>query len=446
MLKIHGVGGYDEVGRNMTAIESKNDVFLCDAGLYLPAVVGVREREKIPTESGMRAIGALPNDHYLEEHRLREKVRALMVSHAHLDHVGAVPYIAPRYKCGVYGTPYTIEVLKTLMSDNSKGIPNQLVPIQPNAHTTIKGDSSNYKVEFINMTHSTLQCTVIAVHTPDGVVLYSNDYKLDNSPVIGDPPNFKRLKELSKQGLKALVVDCLYAPDDRKTPSEKIARGLLEDVLFTTENYNSALIVTTFSSHIARLKSIVDFSHRLGRKPIFVGRSLHKYVSSGIKIGKVPFKDKIVMAAHRSQVEKYLKMINSNRKNYLLVCTGHQGEEGSILDRISRGTTPFKLKEDDHVIFSSKTIPTPENIASRLELEKRLKKSKPRIFDNVHVSGHGGREDLRDLIKLTNPEHIIPSHGDLSKTMAGLNLATEMGYKKDYNVHLLANSKHVTLQ
>ncbi len=446
MLKIHGVGGYDEVGRNMTAIESKNDVLLCDAGLYLPAVVGVREREKIPTESGMRAIGALPNDHYLEEHRLREKVRALMVSHAHLDHVGAVQYIAPRYNCGVYGTPYTIEVLKTLMADNEKGIHNPLVQVQPNAHTTIKGDSSNYKVEFINMTHSTLQCTVIAVHTPDGVVLYSNDYKLDNSPVVGDPPNFKRLKELSKQGIKALVVDCLYAPDDRKTPSEKIARGLLEDVLFTTENYNSGLIITTFSSHIARLKSIVDFSLRLGRKPIFVGRSLHKYVSAGIKIGKIPFKDKIIMATHRSQVEKYLKMANSNRKNYLLVCTGHQGEEGSILDRISRGTMPFKLKEDDHIIFSSKTIPTPENLVSRSELEKRLRKSKPRIFDNVHVSGHGGREDLRDLIKLTNPEHIIPSHGDLSKTMAGLNLAMEMGYKKDYNVHLLSNSKHVTLQ
>ena len=446
MIKIHGVGGYDEVGKNMTAIEHKDDVMLCDAGLYLPAVVGVRERDKILTESGMRAIGALPNDHYLDEHKLREKVKSLMVSHAHLDHVGAVQYLAPRYNCGVYGTPYTIEVLKTLMADNEKAIPNHLNSIQPNGHATIKGNSSNYKVEFINMTHSTLQCTVIAVHTPDGVVIYSNHYKLDNSPIVGDPPNYKRLRELSKQGIKALVVDCLYAPDDRKTPSEKIARGLLEDVLFTTENYKSALIITTFSSHIARLKSIVDFSHRLGRKPIFIGRSLHKYTSAGIKIGKVPFKDKIIIAAHRNQVEKYLKMANSHPRDYLIVCTGHQGEEGSILDRISRGVTPFKLKEDDHVIFSSKTIPTPENIASRSELEKRLRRFKPRIFDNVHVSGHGGREDLRDLIKLTNPEHVIPSHGDLSKTTAGMNLAVEMGYKKDYNVHLLSNGKHINLK
>ncbi len=446
MIKIHGVGGYDEVGKNMTAIEHKDDAILCDAGLYLPAVVAVRERDKIPSESGMRAIGALPDDHYLDEHKIREKVKAIAVSHAHLDHVGAVQYLAPRYRCGVYGTPYTIEVLKTLMADNEKVIHNRLNPIHPNGHTIIKGRNSNYKIEFINMTHSTLQCSIVAVHTPDGVVLYSNDYKLDNSPILGDPPNFKRLKELSRQGVKALVADCLYAPDDRKTPSEKIARGLLEDVLFTTENYKSGLIITTFSSHIARLKSIVDFSQRLGRKPIFVGRSLHKYISAGIKIGKVPFKDKIILASHRKQIDKYLKMANSHRREYLIVCTGHQGEEGSILDRISRNTMPFKIQEDDHIIFSSKTIPTPENIASRAELEKRLRHFKPRIFDGVHVSGHGGREDLRDLIKLTNPEHIIPSHGDLSKTTAGLNLAVEMGYKKDYNVHLLSNGRHINLQ
>ena len=208
----------------------------------------------------MRALGALPDDHYLEEKNLRNKVRAILVSHGHLDHVGAVQYIAPRYNAGVYGTPYTMEVLKTLMEDRT--IPNKINYVPVNGYTTISG-KEKYKVEFINMTHSTIQCAIVAVHTPDGVVLYANDYKLDNTPVLGEKPNYQRLKELSKQGVKALIVNCLYAHADYKTPSEKIARGLLEDVLLTTENHKSALIVTTFASHIARLKSIVDFGEKL---------------------------------------------------------------------------------------------------------------------------------------------------------------------------------------
>ncbi|MBU1987991.1 MAG: ribonuclease J, partial [Nanoarchaeota archaeon] len=126
-----------------------------------------------------------------------------------------------------------------------------------------------------------------------------------------------------------------------------------------------------------------------------------------------------------------------NKKKYLVVCTGHQGEPGSILDRIARNQLHLHLSQDDHVIFSSKTIPTPVNEASCEQLRKRLKKFQVRIFDNVHTSGHGGREDLRDLIKLTNPQHIIPSHGDLKKTTAGAELAQEMGYKLNKTVHLM---------
>jgi ribonuclease J len=445
MIKIHGVGGYDEVGKNMTALETKSDALIFDAGLYIPAIVGVQEREKIPTENGMRSLGALPDDLYLDKKNLRSKVRALLISHAHLDHVGAVQYLAPRYKAGVYGTPFTVEVLNTLMEDNNTTIPNPIYKIPINGKSIVKG-KQNYKVEFINMTHSTIQCSVVAVHTPEGVVLYANDYKLDNTPIIGDKPNYKRLKELSKKGVKALIVNCLYAPQDIKTPSEKIARGLLEDILFTTENYKSGIVITTFSSHIARLKSIVEFGEKLGRKVLFVGRSLNKYTSAAIKAGSCPFKNKIQIATYRNQVDRMLRTANKNKKDYLVVCTGHQGEPGAILDRMARDKLPYKISPDDHIIFSSKTIPSPENLASRAELDMRLKKHKPRIFNNIHVSGHGAREDLRDLIKLTNPENVIPSHGDISKTQAGMDLAIEMGYKKNYNVHLLANSKGITLK
>lgn len=444
-MKIHTIGGYSEVGKNMTALEIDDDVILFDSGLFLPAIVGVTEKEKIPTEKGMRSLGALPDDLYLEKKGLREKVRALLISHAHLDHVGALLYNAYRYKADIVGTPFTMEVLKILVADAQMRLRNRIVSVEPNGTYYVRGKRRSYKVEFINMTHSTIQSTIIAVHTPKGIVLYANDYKLDNSPVFGDAPNYRRLKELSKIGIKALIVDCLYAPDDRKTPSEKIARGLLEDVFFTTDNRKSGMIVTTFSSHITRLKTISELGKRLGREVVFFGRSLNKYITAARNVGKAPFMHSVKIFSYRRQVEKACIRINKNKEKYLVVCTGHQGEPGSILDRIARNQFKLKLSEGDHIIFSSKTIPTPINELNREQLEKRLRKFKVRIFDNVHVSGHGGREDLRDLIKLTNPEHIIPSHGDLKKTTAGARLAEEMGYKLNKTVHLMQNGQCIDL-
>lgn len=444
-MKIHTIGGYNEVGKNMTVLDLGEDAFIFDSGLFLPAIVGVEEREKVPTETGMRSLGALPDDIYLEEKNLRQKIRALLISHAHLDHVGALPYNAYRYKAPILGTPFTTEVLKGILADNNQSIPNRIIPIQPDNSYQIKGKRTTYKIEFINMTHSTLQTSVIAVHTPQGIVLYANDFKLDNTPVLGEKPNYKKLKELSRKGVKALIVDSLYAPEDRKTPSEKIARGLLEDVFFTTDNRNNCIVVTTFSSHIARLKTISEFGRRLGREVVFMGRSLNKYMTAAAKIGKTPFKSHVKMVSYKKQIEKTLKQISRRKRDYLLVCTGHQGEPGSILDRIARSQLPLKLSKEDQVIFSSKTIPTPINEETKEQLIKRLKKFHVRIFENAHVSGHGGREDLRDLIKLTNPEHVIPSHGDLRKLEAGANLAKEMGYKLGKTVHLAHNKKTIPI-
>ena len=289
------------------------------------------------------------------------------------------------------------------------------------------------------MTHSTLQTSMVALHTNEGIVLYANDFKFDNNPIIGKEPNYEKLGELAKQGVKLMIVDSLYSKDERKTPSEKIARGLLEDTMLTTRNEKSAVVVTTFSSHIARLKSIVDFSKRLGRMPVFVGRSLNKYVSSAITAKLCPFQKEIKIASFKNQVEKQLKRINSNRTKYVLVCTGHQGEPGSILDRISRQQLPFQLNYEDHVVFSSSVIPTEVNINNRKILEDKLKKRGVRIFSNVHTSGHAGREDLRDFVNMMNAEHIIPAHGDKTKTEPMLELCNELGYKTGKNVHLLGD-------
>ncbi|MCX6748841.1 MAG: RNase J family beta-CASP ribonuclease [Candidatus Pacearchaeota archaeon] len=437
-MKIFTIGGYGEVGKNMTAVQIGDDVVIFDAGLYLPPIVELEENERfgLMNEKHLRRIQAIPNDTVLDQLGLRNKVRAMLIGHAHLDHVGAIPYLAPRYNADVLGTPFTMNVLKSIMRDEKTSIHNQLKVVQPNSSIAIKS-KSNLRAEFINITHSTLQCSMLALHTKEGVVLYANDFKFDNSPQLGKKPNYDALKAVAKEGVKALIVESLYADEERKTPSEKVARSLLEDVMLTTDNENAGILVTTFSSHIARLKSIVNFSNQLGRKAVFAGRSLNKYMQAAIDAKLCPFNKDVILLAYRKQAESFFKRINKNKKDYVIVCTGHQGEPHSMLDRISRRETTLQLDPNDHVIFSSKTIPTEINIANKGQLDKRLKHFGCRIFNEVHVSGHAGREDLRDFINMINPEHIIPAHGDLPKLSALAELATELGYKLGKTCHIM---------
>ncbi len=437
-MKIHTVGGFSEVGKNMVALELDEDAFIFDQGFFLPPIVEMQEKEKDEftySEQKLKSIKAVPNDDVIS--KISHKVRAQLIGHAHLDHVGAVPFLSDKYKAPIYGTPFTSEVLKHLLLDNDISLKNQVKTIQPNTSFQVQGKNKSYKVEFINITHSTPQTSFIAVHTPKGIVLYANDFKLDDNPILGAQPNYKRLRELAKQGIYAFIVDSLYAGSDRKTPSEKIARTLLEEVLLTIQNRNAGIIVTTFSSHIARLKSIVEFGQKLNRQLIFMGRSLAKYSTAAQECNIAPFIRKVKIAKYRRHVEKTLKDVNKNPRKYLIVCTGHQGEPGSILERISRNQLPLKLNQDDNIIFSSSVIPTPINQETFSKMENNLKKKKVRIFRDVHVSGHGGREDLRDIINLLQPQHIIPAHGGPDKTMPMVELASEMGYKKGKQCHLM---------
>ena len=443
MIRLYSVGGYSEVGKNMTAIQLDDDVFIFDMGLFLPPIVELEDQKKESNEKRLREIDALPNDSVIKE--LKDKVRAIFISHAHLDHLGAVPYIAHHYNAEVAGTPYTIEVLKTLFQDQGIIPKNKIRAVTLNSRFRVQGKNTSYEIEFINVTHSTLQTAFMVIHTDKGAIIYANDFKFDNTPMLGKKPNYERLKEIAKQGVLALIVESLYADDERKTPSEKIARGLLEDVLLTTSNEDACIIVTTFSSHLARLKSIVDCGKQLNREIIFLGRSLHRYVSAADRLKLAPFMPDIKLLSYRTQVERMLKKISKDRTKYMIVCTGHQGEPGSIMDKFVKGILPFKFMSRDHVIFSSRIIPSPINMANRKQLEKKMKEKGVRIFTDVNVSGHCGREDLRDLIEMLQPQQIIPAHGEMQKLTSLAELATELGYKLGKNVHILQDGQKLNI-
>jgi len=443
-MEICAVGGYSEVGKNFTAIKVGDEVVICDMGIFLPPLINYQGEDtelRGLSSDQLIKIGAVADDTIIAE--WKPKVRAIVLSHAHLDHIGAVQFLAAKYRCPVYGTPFTIELLKSLLADEKVRLPNEFKVLNPNSTAKI---SNTLKLELLGITHSTLQASLIVLHTKEGVVIYANDFKLDNHPVLGKKPNYERMRQLGKDGVKCLICESLYASVDVKTPSEKVARELLKDVMLTVDTKDRAIFVTTFASHIARIASVVDFAKKLGRKVIILGRSMNKYLGAANKIGLVPFFKDVKICSYQGEVRKALKELSQNRGKYVVVCTGSQGEPHSILDRIAEGDLKFSFLEGDVIVFSCKTIPQPMNIANRKVLEDKLRRMKARLFIDIHVSGHAGREDLRDFIAMLKPKHLIPAHGESQMESALADLGVEMGYIVGESVHQMKDGQRLKIE
>ena len=440
MVEIYAVGGYDEVGKNCTVIKAGDEAVMLDMGIHIENYIKYTDDEELiairPSE--LIKAGAVPDISVIKG--LKGKIKAIIPTHAHLDHLGAIPYLGNKFKAPVIGTAYTIEVLNTILKDENIRLDNKIKILSANSSFNV---SSGIKVEFINTTHSTPQTVMVAVHTKEGVILYANDFKFDLFPVLGKKPNFKRLEELGRKGVLALIVDSTYAKDDCKTPSENVAREMLNDVLSIPAK-GGVIVVSTFSSHLARLKSIIEFGKKINREIVFLGRSLSKYTRAGEKIGIVNFTKDVKILRFGKQIRRILKKVEADRERYLLVATGHQGEPKAVLSRMAGKEFDFAFCSNDHMIFSCKTIPTDTNIKNRSELEADLKSFGVRLFKDIHQSGHAAREDLRDLIKLVKPEHIIPAHGDKSMEKALAELAFEERYKAN-KVHIMRDGEKLSL-
>lgn len=442
-IEIVAVGGWGEVGRNMTAVRVDDDVIIFDMGLHMPNYIKLTEEaDELMgiNETMLKRVDAVPLDQQIKE--WRTNVRAIVVTHAHLDHIGAVPYLASKYNAPVICTPFSAAVLRSLLLDNKINIPNKIIPLKPGESLPI---GSGLKIEFIRTTHSTVQTIIAALHTPKGAIIYANDYKLDNHPILGKPPDYERFEQVGKKGVLCLIQDCIYARDHKKTPSEEVAKKMLEDVLLEVDSKGKGIIVTTFASHIARLKTIAELGKKLKRKVVFCGRSIAKY-SYAAKDAKIVDLEKYadIMNYSRQTRRKLSEIQKKGKQKYLLVVTGHQGEPKSTLSKMINGTYPWNFS-GDHVIFSASVIPAEINEANRAVMDKALVDAGARLFKDLHVSGHSSREDMRDIITLLKPKHVFPTHGDPDMMHAFNTLAEEMGFEMNETLHPMVSGQRKML-
>lgn len=434
-IEIVAVGGYDEVGRNMTAVRAGDTVVLLDMGVHLDKYIALTEKNQPKDISPKTLLDANAAPRIEKIKRWNKNVKAIIPSHAHLDHIGAIPYLSDKFEADILCSPYTGAVIKAILTDENMKLDNEIKVLATDSYYDL---SQDIKVEFINMTHSVPDTVMVALHTKAGAIIYACDFKFDLTPTLGDKPNLKRLKELGngqdkyKKGVLALIVDSTYSSRAGKMPSESVARELLKEVMLDTNSDGHAIIVTTFSSHLARLKTIIAFAKKLKRKVVLLGRSLSKYVRAGEEIELIDFSTDAEILGYGNQIRRKLKKIMAEGKDkYVLVVTGHQGEPEATLSKIINDKYDFKVEEDDIVIFSCTTIPTAANISNRKDLEKQLKKLGARVFTDIHSSGHGAREDIADLISMTKPKFVIPAHGSYEFRKGTFGIAKSLGYTKD---------------
>ena len=437
-VEIVPVGGLGEVGKNMTAIGFDGTYVVVDMGIRLESILGFDD-VNIGTMSRKELIrmDGIPDDSSIRN----KNVVAILLTHGHLDHIGAIGKLAHAYDAPIYGTPFTVELAKHVVREEQAfRITNEFKKVKPGGTV----DIGDLQVEFIEATHSIPQTTFVAVHGPDGSVLCASDFKLDDEPLLGPTTNYDRLRSLANDGLLAVLVGAVRVDEAGPTPSESHAREMLRKSMRDAASGRKAVMVTTFSSHIARVKSIVDISYEIGRTPVLLGRSLHRYCMTAIELGLVEFPPDLQIHGNPKSVRNVLKRVKRSREDYVLLVTGHQGEPTALLTRIADERLPLKVEKDDEVIFSASIIPSPLNISNRELLETKLRAQGARIRRDVHVSGHAGRSDTKEFLKLVAPEHIIPCHGTFDKLGIVADIGRELGYDNE-QLHLMRNGERLNL-
>lgn len=442
-IEVLAVGGYNEFGRNMTAVRCGKEIVIIDMGIRLDSLMMHPDIEMENTHSlDLIEMGVIPDDTVMNQ--IEGTVKAIVLSHGHLDHLGAVPKLAHRYNAPIIGTPYTIELVRQQIEGEKKfGVNNKLYPLKYSQRYTI---SNTLSLEFVRTQHSIIDTATVVLYTPKGAIVYALDFKLDRNPVLGEPPDFAKFRKIGKEGVLCLITESTNVNRKGRCPSEQLAKSMVRDVMTSYEDDKNAIIVSTFASHIARVKTIAECAHEIGRKPLLLGRSMERYCSTAEQMKYVRFPDTTSIFGNRRVVERTLRrIIKGPRDEYVPIVTGHQGEPGSILTRMAQKDTPYRIEKGDKIMISAQLIPNDMNRAQRYRMFTMLSQQGGRIFDDLHVSGHAYCEDHYEFLTMLNPQFVIAAHGGVNLTSEYLNLATDCGYTLNKDFFLMANGQRQRL-
>ena len=407
-VRIIPLGGLEIIGMNITAFEYEDTIIVVDCGLAFP-------------EDDMLGIDlVIPDITYLK--RNIDKVKAFVITHGHEDHIGALPYILKELNVPVYGTRLTIALIENKLREH------ELLDITKR-HTVQFSDVIDFgdiSVEFIRTNHSIADAAALAIHTPAGCIVHTGDFKVDYTPVYGDPIDLTRFAELGKEGVLALLCDSTNAERSGITNSERTV-GKTFDSIFA-DNKDNRIIVATFASNVDRVQQIINSAYSYGRKVIVEGRSMVSVINTAAELGIINIPDNTLIDIE--QINDYPE------EKTVIVTTGSQGETMAALSRIATNThRKVSLNQGDVVIFSSNPIPGNEKAVSKVINELSMKGADV-IFQDAHVSGHACEEEIKLIYSLVKPKYSIPVHGEYRHLKAQARIAKSLGIEKE-NIFIL---------
>lgn len=400
-IKIIPLGGLNAIGMNITVIEDENDIIVIDCG------------NAFPTEDLLGIDLVIPDVTYLK--RNQNKIRGMVLTHGHEDHIGAIPYILKELNMPIYGTKLTLALVEGKLKEH-KIVGYKLNTV--NFSDIIK--LGNMYVEFIKTNHSIVDSAALAVYTRAGIVMHTGDFKVDYTPVFGDTIDLTHFAEIGRMGVLALLSDSTNATKQGFTMSERTV-GKIFDSIFN-EHSNDRIIVSTFASNVDRVRQVIDTAAKYGRKVAIEGKSMINIITIATELGYI-------------NIPKGTLIQTEMLKNYpddktVIITTGSQGESMAALSRMAQGTNKkLNIKADDVVILSSTPIPGNEKAVNKI-IDELYRKHATVIYQDTHVSGHACAEEIKLIYTLVNPKYAIPVHGEYRHRREAATIAESVGVDK----------------
>ena len=403
-LRIIPLGGLGEIGKNITAIEYEDEIIVIDCGISFP-------------DEDMYGIDlVIPDIKYLLDNK--DKVKGLFLTHGHEDHIGAIPYILKQINMPVYGTKLTIGLVESKLKEHDMLSKTNLIPISPGESIKL----NKLIIEFIRVTHSIAESCALAIHTPIGIVLHTGDFKIDYTPIDGKVMDLNRIAQLGQEGILLLMADSTNVERAGHSLSEKIIGETLNRII---SNANGRVIVATFASNIHRMQQIADASMMYNRKIVFSGRSMENISNVAMDLGYLHIPKESIVGIE--DLNRYPS------DKITIITTGSQGEPMAGLSRIAYGShRHISIEQDDLFIISASPIPGNDKLVSRV-INQLYRKGVEVIYEDledIHVSGHAYKEELKLIHTLVKPKYFMPVHGEYRHLKHHSDLALKLGMDK----------------